>query len=1698
MPSAATPISVLKSLLFQVFNLRLGNMDTYHAIVRAYEGCRLCPDEPQYENYLWAALEEAFKKPLEDARDLVVVIDGMDELQGGKPAAQAFLEKLAECVCDGKRVRSIVSAQTLSLPSGISTNHIAITQDKVHDDIHAVVLKNMMHLRLLTSKPGPEQEQVLDRLARAANGSFVWAILASQWASARKSQEDFGKTIESLEHAKPSTQDLALKLFPKEVSATTKTVLSWILSAERPLSVLEIQKLLSVGPQGSSDNTEEPDVYSVLQGLEPLLNFSDGIIRFTHQDIQHAVTVLVDSGKTNATVEARQLGVLLRVINYTRIVVREEPEPTLDESEPDDLEPRFQEYPLLAYVVRHWPVHFQRLKDPKQPKELTNAMPHTVILPLMERALWTQELPLRQNLDLQKTALQARKTSLTEQSPALLQTTINTAIVCELLGRPKEAAPLYYQCIHTSRTLLNNHSPILIDLGNLYLRLTDSMVECKRTETMTHREEVYKVLITLLERQYGKTSTQVVEIRTILARFYEHIHETERATEIYQKIQEGHFHVHGKDSSQARSISEHLKVQLGKSTDTQKIETRRDHIFEEEDDDLEEERLDIATVSKRLQSIDSERAFVELWQSVSHICRSTAAIEWHEKNIDIALTYSKFLTSQKRTNEASAVLSSVAREYESHQVSISDRILERLSMTASLMKEYGQYAASLSILKRISQVYENFKSSESTQSVEIRREMSTVMTEMVQTTSTAAHGDVLEDIFRASIKDESKPVDAKLMAIAKTLVTQHMDQSKLNEAIEIIHLVLHRTWPTFLNTNTSEMEMTTTFPKETIELVQLMAQCYSRQRDQEGVERALAKFFQAILTPKSIDFALVNKVQTLLIDHYDKRNLPEKAIGVLQKVLPARRTSLGPQHDDTIKTLYELGRRSRSKPRTYPFWIDYYQQVVTYLNGDSETCHPNAMDAIIIVANSYWEDGRYSDAVPVFSVLWRTFVQETKEYPQFKQADFAEKLYERYYQNLEQTGTRFETLYQVTTQYRETCTTIFAAESTIAVQATLSLARICYSSERHMSEALTLYEQASKYSSATTESKSEIQHALSTLYTRQVITQSSTTVKSETVERARVRSFEQYEASTSEFGYSHQTSLARLHEVATLYYKQNKTEAATKELTKAVTEIITKETSSIKMIEAAESIVKSFQSISAVEYCMKMTSEMHRQIVSKDSSKITQLGFDLTKYGRSVLPFLVAMEYRMSTDTSISFSQLMAELTLEMLYYEEYRNLVQSNANLKAILMAASTLRAFLVRTKRQEQVTFLNNEIGTLFARRDGGKMKLLSQASPRIFMVAIMEYLALHTHASFIKAVILASNTRLEQLMTAEHYAEAYDIANCAFEFALENDGYTGPRGISYAFNLASTLAGIGYTKKCSDNGLRKQMLQLSNSIAKKIIDVCKKQDIDLVEIQLHELNRLVVLLGEQEDYETLEWLLTTLWNTREAQRTWSSEVLHNLGRRLVCARYLAGHLIKALRLCEDIAYNLRRTHGATHPKTREMTKLLAQLYTSAGQWYLQHGGKDKNNVDLANQYFAKALSVHEEMLRILDHDSADGVMGDDDDYDSTGAILAEHGITPSDGAAVNSVNGVNGDSTDQSAVARTHLRNLKFAYQLLGSWPRSSSEYENLFVQVQQNFSAETKDMQGPDKWQVKGFGNGKAESGEGAFDFDKVQTWELLSA
>lgn len=198
------------------------------------------------------------------------------------------------------------------------------------------------------------------------------------------------------------------------------------------------------------------------------------------------------------------------------------------------------------------------------------------------------------------------------------------------------------------------------------------------------------------------------------------------------------------------------------------------------------------------------------------------------------------------------------------------------------------------------------------------------------------------------------------------------------------------------------------------------------------------------------------------------------------------------------------------------------------------------------------------------------------------------------------------------------------------------------------------------------------------------------------------------------------------------------------------------------------------------------------------------------------------------------------------------------------------------------------------------------------------------------------------------------------------MAHEGLDYPTEITLGFQLALLMAGRGKAKyKPSDAAVQKSMLELSQQILHEVCEICKKSKISLIHCDIAELNQLITLVGEQKDYVRLHWLLLLLWKSREDQSSWSQAVVLSLGKRLVEVEVILGHYSQAIRLCEDIVYNVRRVHEIRHPNALAFQRLLGQLYTSLalhhqGQTSTGDSAQKKRATELARINFKKAVDT------------------------------------------------------------------------------------------------------------------------------------------
>lgn len=948
-PSQASTLHVVKSLLHQLLSARVGNLHLYKAITIAYEHSKYTADPSKYEDLLWNALEEALRTPLAQGKETILIVEGLDELVDGQ-SGQSLLQRLVRAVEQGNGVKLIALANNLSLPSGGKGTTQTITAAETKDDIHEVAIKTLARTSHFRSQTGREQETIISKIIDAAKGSFLWASLTCETLRMEKTVDAFNKTVSNLSNSKTSIEDLVQKIITSiEPTDDAKLLLSWLVNIARPLTYDEIESLFLMNPQHGTRSERRVNVHEIAQQISPLLTIQEDIVRIRHNLVQTATRTLLKQGKVTLSVKDQPTDLLLRLLSYAKVSLPEKGEPTLDDSDRSVVDHYFSKFPLLEYVVRYYTWHLQQTSPatPGKPfevkitSEMQKVFPDSVTLPILEWLCWDDQFPGSQEVALHDFVGKLRVRLIGEQHPAVLQSYLNAAAYYFFMEDVTRASSLYYSVTTIGQRVLGISHPIVVESAIRFLRISETSVTTTRTEIMTHRETILKTLITAYERQFGLTAEIVIHTRELLAELYSHINEHDHAKETLRVIQ-GNATEDTRHKLE-RSSTGGIRVTLGQRK-TGELETYKDGVFT---DDVEEDeatavldlaqveviRREIETYISQKDFVKAEQAYVELWQRLSETCRTTLNVEWHQKKIEIVQSYAKFLETQSRRTEATSMLVSIATEYRHHELAYAESIVTRLTDSARFLKSVGEYTAALTIFKSVSSFYKNVKSEESRSFSQIEEEM-VVISNMAlsksssKETSTTSTSETSHDMFRMLIK--SKSLEASTMTLAKQLTSQYIEHKQWSRAVSVIEETLSRSWSSFLSKSVNEVSLTSQYQKESVELVEQLAHCYIHERQWVKAEDVYVRFFRAALSSPN-DQPLLERSKTLLIGFYSTRGHPHKIIAVYQELLAVYRRTLGPSHETTVSILYELATRCRTHARSHPYWIESVFSLCIYL-----------------------------------------------------------------------------------------------------------------------------------------------------------------------------------------------------------------------------------------------------------------------------------------------------------------------------------------------------------------------------------------------------------------------------------------------------------------------------------------------------------------------------------------------------------------------------------------------------------------------------------------------------------------------------------------------------------------------------------------------------------------------------------------------
>lgn len=502
MPAEATPRAVARSILYQLFDKRIGNVQLLQILSVAHERSKKATSEQDYDSLLWNALEAALSVALPGAKELVIVVDGVDEASCSETA---MLNQLATATAKGSNVK-LITLGALKPPTAAGQAFVQITEELIFDDIAAVVRSQLQQSRVFLGMSELDQETIVGRITEASQGSFLWGKLAAKRVRYEGTEESLHKAVDALLSAKLTLTDFALQLLQgPNVTEDAKNMLVWLITANRPLSFKELELLASIQIDKLTVADRKLDVLQVLKPLNGLVFVQDGQVFIRHGLFRASLLEIFSKGKLVSTVKDHHADLVTRLLIYIRATVTQENELSLVSLDWHDTDRLINRNPLLEFAVRYWVHHVRQTSaftakgEVAAAQEFAKVLPASITTLRLESTLW-ENVPTPTLLLYLTTVTNIYRQMLSANHVVTLQSIIFLALLNQRLEYTSDAIPLFFEAATLSRTLLTSRHIVTMQMARTFIELTQQMTTSTKTEIMVKREEVLLLLVECYKR----------------------------------------------------------------------------------------------------------------------------------------------------------------------------------------------------------------------------------------------------------------------------------------------------------------------------------------------------------------------------------------------------------------------------------------------------------------------------------------------------------------------------------------------------------------------------------------------------------------------------------------------------------------------------------------------------------------------------------------------------------------------------------------------------------------------------------------------------------------------------------------------------------------------------------------------------------------------------------------------------------------------------------------------------------------------------------------------------------------------------------------------------------------------------------------------------------------------------------------------
>ncbi|RYP17433.1 hypothetical protein DL765_004521 [Monosporascus sp. GIB2] len=1536
-PTECTPLSLLRSLLFELFERRIGGLDLYKSLASAFKD-----HDPhrssarELETFLWMALKSALESPDLDKANVVIILDGVDRIEaadGGSPSSHATL---VERISQFSTCRIITLSRTAP-PTRDGDGYLAIPPRKVRADIETYFRHSLPQLPCFAQLGDVDRRAVIQELAAKHDISFMWANLMVRLLCKTASPEDFRTALHNIGGSLDDTiQELISKRSLQE--AATRELLSFMLVAFRPPMVAEAAELLGVDVDNVCYRVSLNVPEHIKQDCDDIVVIERGALHFRSEAIRRRTQTLMGIGKSQPSEQEAHRRLTLVLLLYAKLTLKQEdsPNPSFEPLDGQTIDRLSSAYPLLHYAASRWQVHLHHsgLNPQAETSKLRDVFPRSHRFVLVQRSIWREESSAPELVRRLTFFRDVRRACFGEEPLFKLQVLVMLANIC--IAHPDEVPDgdeHLYRAACTGEDYLPRFSTVTAKCAESYLQRTETAkITARDEEIFKRRERMIRLLIKISQMTSGFSSHFAVHWRAALVNLFIDVGHFEEATKIYKEIyDEG---IDDMWDRVRRRVYDHLgalHIKFGADTPAVTNPGYIDFIIGFESAGTDDKQsvnflLRIAYAHEtRCEWLQAEDSYELLWRRVREdfLGEPMPPIELQRDKLRVGIQYAKFLQNRGFVDEASDKLTYIWNEHERYDMREGE-ILGLFRDIGLLLNVLGRGEAAASVLIGIFGKYKEI-------GVTPDRTLIDVLAKLLETVTTT--GD-LRLIFGSRPDDE---IDEVFFATCLMLANRHMKLENWNDAEEVLKTSLEASWGAFL-TAEETVEPPEHFAARCIQVAVRLANCHDRQDRRETAEKEYLRAFHCcLLAAAHIQNEEVRSLLDALARFCQGCHYYESVFKLYLKIFDEFRKRLGRSDALVIRIWYDLASYSKRFRRGDGH--KYYIEIDKALNADRDHCHPDAFKAAVELVEYYRAKEQWAELQHTCTILWCTFIHH-REGITFAEDDIL-LIYEVYVEVLEShPGAGLPSRYQISLEFYEAAKTVFDPDAPVVITAMAALAFACEEAERYR-DAIDIYKDLIEKTPDTDSTRTTVT-ATKKRVIDLFISRSLTGIETPMIEWVIGLCREIYARLRTDLGCWHLETLSMLRATVSLYRNPgiNKSRAETVDLLcNAFRDIVTADCDSTSLYDAAEILAIIFKEADLADLGRDLVFQArHLSVFGDNSENRGEVVLDLgASPNEKCFVFLVSFEQRVGGAVAVDYSDLITAYRLEKTLYGRYRTVAESDveANVEQVLDCGARLLAFWHRQDQKSMSAALQRKLFHFFKKKYSA-IDETSDDSAHAFFLALLATLMegdRHSTIDFGTLVCRAGNTLVRELIGRKEFDQALGVASYAFRFANQCGYYNDRHRIRYAYGLAGLMAGLDVAKP--EGALEKEYQTLSKEIADKTLSILKDLDIDLVRLNPEARDAIIRLLGHQGNYEKLENLLSKLWDYARMQNPRRVRFILDVGRLMVYAHAAREDKQAAIQLCETIRYNLYHSRGILDPETVGVSEILSGLHVLIGEF-------------------------------------------------------------------------------------------------------------------------------------------------------------------